>query len=56
MAWNDLASNECPTKADINARFKEYLNWQSRSITFDNSDYTVNPTLVEHLGIICLYG
>lgn len=43
MAWNDLASNECPTKADINARFKEYLNWQSRSITFDNSDYTVNP-------------
>ncbi len=43
MAWTDLASNECPTKADINTRFREYLGWQSRSVTFSGTNYTVNP-------------
>ncbi|GAA6362348.1 hypothetical protein [Bacteroides uniformis] len=43
MAWSDLASNECPTKADINARFREYLLWQSRSVSFSSTNYTVNP-------------
>ena len=43
MAWTDLASNECPTKADINTRFREYLAWQSRSVIFSGTNYTVNP-------------
>lgn len=43
MAWSDLGSNECPSKADINARLREYLSWQSRTITVSGTDYTVNP-------------
>lgn len=43
MAWTDLASNECPTKDDINARLRSYLSWQSRYITMFGTDYTVNP-------------
>ena len=43
MAWSDLVSNECPTKADINARFREYLLWQRRNVTFSGTEYTVNP-------------
>lgn len=43
MAWIDLASNECPTKEDVDEKVRNYWFWQSNTVTISTNDYTVNP-------------
>lgn len=55
MAWNDLASNECPTKEDINTAFRNYKYADNYIVVKRNETHALNIDIGNSWNFVFIY-